>query len=289
MKPAPKKKKDELIAFILTHGRPDRVYTERTLRRCGYTRRIVYVVDDEDEALPAYRKKFGDDVVVFSKAEIAKTFDSADLSSDRRSIVYARNASFGIAKKLGIKYFIQLDDDYTNFGYRFDSERKYNYGTIYNLDRVFDILLKFYKSIPAKSIAIAQGGDFIGGSKSPFAEIIKLYRKCMNSIICSTERPYTFVGRINEDVNTYLRLGSVGELFLTIPNMKLDQVQTQTNPGGMADLYRDSGTYLKNFYSVVFCPSCVKIMTMNSKFKRLHYGVHWEAAVPRIVNEKYKK
>lgn len=287
MKPA--KKKDELVVFILTHGRPDRVYTERTLRRCGYTRRIVYVVDDEDAALPEYRKRYGKDVVVFSKAKIAKTFDEGDLAPDRRSIVYARNASFGIARALGIKYFIQLDDDYTNFGYRFDSERKYNYGTIYNLDRVFDLLLAFYKSIPAKAIAVAQGGDFIGGSKSPFAEIIKLYRKCMNSFICSTERPFVFLGRINEDVNTYVRLGSVGELFFTIPNMKLDQVQTQTNAGGMAELYRDSGTYQKSFFSVMYNPSCVKIMTMNSKFKRLHHGIHWEAAVPRIVNEKYKK
>ena len=32
-----------------------------------------------------------------------------------KTIVYARNASFEIAKKLGIKNFIQLDDDYNTF------------------------------------------------------------------------------------------------------------------------------------------------------------------------------
>ena len=56
---------------------------------------------------------------------------------------------------------------------------------------------------------IAQGGDFIGGAKSlNFRKGI--LRKAMNTFICDTERPFTFVGRINEDVNTYVTLGSRG-------------------------------------------------------------------------------
>jgi len=40
---------DSFAALILTHGRPDNVITERTLRRQGYTGRIVFVLDDEDK------------------------------------------------------------------------------------------------------------------------------------------------------------------------------------------------------------------------------------------------
>lgn len=33
--------RDDFCAFILTHGRPDKVLTYRTLRRAGYTGKIL--------------------------------------------------------------------------------------------------------------------------------------------------------------------------------------------------------------------------------------------------------
>ncbi|EFI4081186.1 TPA: hypothetical protein J5F60_004390 [Escherichia coli] len=41
--------RDDFCVFILTHGRPDKVLTYRTLRRAGYTGKIFIVVDDEDK------------------------------------------------------------------------------------------------------------------------------------------------------------------------------------------------------------------------------------------------
>ena len=58
------------VAFILTHGRPDRVLTYEKLRKHGYTGKIYIVCDDEDKTLPEYRKRFGD-VLVFSKSATA--------------------------------------------------------------------------------------------------------------------------------------------------------------------------------------------------------------------------
>ena len=100
------------VAFILTHGRPDRVLTYEKLRKHGYTGKIYIVCDDEDKTLPEYRKRFGD-VLVFSKSEIAKTFDEGDNFGDRRSIIYARNACFELAQQIGATHIIELDDDYT--------------------------------------------------------------------------------------------------------------------------------------------------------------------------------
>lgn len=88
------------VAFILTHGRPDRVLTYEKLRKHGYTGKIYIVCDDEDKTLPEYRKRFGD-VLVFSKSEIAKTFDEGDNFGDRRAIIYARNACFELAQQIG--------------------------------------------------------------------------------------------------------------------------------------------------------------------------------------------
>ena len=110
------------VAFILTHGRPDRVLTYEKLRKHGYTGTIYIVCDDEDKTLPEYRKRFGD-VLVFSKSEIAKTFDEGDNFGDRRAIIYARNACFELAQQIGATHFIELDDDYTYF--KFGSTTSY--------------------------------------------------------------------------------------------------------------------------------------------------------------------
>jgi len=111
----------------------------------------------------------------------------------------------------------------------------------------------------------------------------------MNTFICSVDRPFKFMGRINEDVNTYTRLGSVGQLFFTVPNVNISQIQTQANSGGMTELYLDSGTYVKSFYTIMFQPSSVKISLMGSIHKRLHHMVSWKNTVPLIISEQHKK
>ena len=156
------------------------------------------------------------------------------------------------------------------------------------MDAVLDVLLDYYISIPALSIAMAQGGDFVGGMEGTSWR--KPRRKCMNSFICSTDRPFKFFGRINEDVNTYTNLGSRGGLFMTIVKVALQQKQTQTNAGGMTELYRDSGTYVKTFYSVMYQPSSVKVYFLpGSVVDRIHHKVTWKHTVPVILSEDHKK
>ena len=46
--------REDFVALILTHGRAERVHTYRSLRKQGYTGRIVIVIDDEDETAPDY-------------------------------------------------------------------------------------------------------------------------------------------------------------------------------------------------------------------------------------------
>jgi len=287
-------KNKNFVAFILSHGRADRVVTYDSLKKSGYTGRIVIVLDNEDPSAPEYISRFGNEnVVIFDKAAIAETFDEG-VPGDRRTIVYARNACFDIAKKLGYRYFIELDDDYTVFEWRFDNRLRNitKDKVIRNLDAVFDIMLDFFKKIPAKSIAMAQGGDYLGGGAGGEGKQLRTKRKAMNSFICDTERRFTFLGRINEDVNTYTRNTSTGDLFLQIQQICLLQKQTQSNAGGMTEVYLDSGTYLKSFFTVMYQPSSVKVRTMGNEYvnqKRLHHRVNWTLTAPKIIREKYKK
>ena len=80
---------DDFCVFILTHGRPDNVITYQTLMKGQYTGKIFIVIDDEDETADQYIAKYGAMVLMFSKGEIAATFDEGDNFSDRRCIVYA--------------------------------------------------------------------------------------------------------------------------------------------------------------------------------------------------------
>lgn len=280
---------DDFGVLILTNKRPDRVKTYKTLKKGGYSGRIYIIVDNLDPTIDEYKKIFGDLVVIFDKEEISKTFDKADNFNDMRAICYARNASFVIAKNLGLKTFVQLDDDYTDFSFRFDKNLDYNPKTIKNLDFIFDKVIKFMNETNIDTIAFSQGGDFIGGEYSDFSQTVKLKRKAMNSFFCKTDKPFKFLGRVNEDVNTYTYSASLGLLLFTMNQVSLTQMQTQTNSGGMTEMYLDSGTYLKSFYSVIFQPSSVKIGILNSKFKRIHHIVSWKNTVPKILRESVKK
>jgi len=286
-----KKNSEKFTAFILTNGRPDNVKTIKTLERCGYTGSYYLIVDDLDQTKDQYIKNFGDKVIIFDKKEIAKTFDQGDNFNDMRAIIYARNATFEIAKNLGIKYFIQLDDDYTTFRYRFDDEFKYNSSTlpIKRLDQIWELMLDFYIKSGVCSLAMSQGGDFIGGENSALGKNVRTKRKAMNSFFCSTDRPFQFIGRVNEDVNTYTRHASTGPIFLTLNQVCLEQMQTQSNAGGMSEMYLDSGTYIKSFYSVMYHPSSVSIREMGTMNRRLHHFVTWRNTVPMILNQKHKK
>jgi hypothetical protein len=281
--------RNDFVAFILTHGRAESVITDKSLRKHGYTGPIIYVVDNEDKKMAEYKAKYGNDVVVFNKFEVSKTFDEADNFNDRRAIVYARNACFDIAKKLGYKYFIELDDDYTEFSFVYDKNWKFKQRAIKHLDKVFEAMVCFLENTNSITVAMAQRGDFIGGKLNQIilGEVFK--RKAMNSFVCSIDKPFQFVGRINEDVNTYTSLGSRGKVFFQIPYVALKQKQTQSNKGGMTDIYLDKGTYVKSFYSVMMMPSSVKIAMMGSVSKRIHHSINWNNTVPKIINERLKK
>ena len=108
----------ELSVFILSHGRPDNIKTISTLKKHGYTGPIHLIIDDQDDRADEY---FALDYPVhqFCKADLAKQTDCGDNLGRMATITHARNACYEIAKELEIDNFIQLDDDYTRFEWRF--------------------------------------------------------------------------------------------------------------------------------------------------------------------------
>jgi hypothetical protein len=277
--------------FILSHGRPDNVITYRTLRNSGYTGRIFIIVDDEDKTLSEYKEKFRDEVIVFSKKDYESKFDLMDNFQNNKVIVYARNACYDIARNLGLDYFFEYEDDYTNFQYRYIDKDSLRGKTIRKLDEALNAMIDCLNQTKADTIAFAQGGDFIGGAGSFKNNTFK--RKAMNSFVFKVNQDpkedVIFIGRMNDDVNTYLTQGKIGKLFFQITNINLVQLQTQSNSGGNTEAYKAFGTYVKSFYSVMAAPDCCKIDLMGRTDKRIHHKINWNNAVPKILDEKLKK
>ena len=284
---------NDFCVLILSHNNANKVLTAQSLNKYGYTGDWYIVLDDEDESYPEYVQNFGADRIWrFNKDEIAKDTDEFGKSfGGRGAVVYARNACFALAKEHGYTYFMELDDDYYEFQFRYEEEGHLRALFPTNLDVVFGALLEYYESIPTmKSLCIAQNGDFLGGIDGSHFKA-RFMRKAMNTFICSVDRPFKFLGKINEDVNTYCSLGSRGELFCTIMDVSINQTDTQQKEreNGMVDIYKGNGTYMKSFYTVLCCPSFVKIGIIGNNHARIHHNVDWKHAVPVIISDKYKK
>lgn len=280
---------DTFAVFILTHGRPDNVITYKTLQKCGYNGRLFFVVDNEDKTVDRYVENFGRErVIVFDKKAEAEACDEGNNFDERRTITMARNACFGIAERLGVTHFLELDDDYTDFRFK-TLETNGKMFWVKDINRTILSMLGFFESSSCLSVALAQCGDFIGGMDNGIGIYRFSKRKCMNSFLCSTMRPFKFVGAMNEDVNTYTTLGSRGSLFITIPVVALNQKQTQKQSGGISDMYLRYGTYCKAFTTVMMQPSGVYVSMMRSNNPRIHHSINWKASVPCIINEKWKR
>lgn len=178
-------KLDRFAVFILTHGRPNDVITMDALEKHGYTGKTYIVIDNEDKRADEYYEKYGDKVIMFDKKAISLTFDTADLSEDRRAIVYARNACFEIAKDLGLEYFVEFDDDYNSFGIRHEQNGKLVQTGVKDLNKAFELMLDFLDDTGILTVCFSQGGDHMGGVTGRWKD--GLLRKAMNSF---------FVGQI---------------------------------------------------------------------------------------------
>lgn len=272
----------KFAVFIFAWGRPLFCDTYATLRKCGYTGRIVLLLDDLDPSRDEYIGKYGyEDTYVFSKSFVAKRSDPMNNFGKLESTLYVENTMFDIAKDLGIDYFCAMCDDYYYFGHRGEFGAK----RTSRLDDVFEVFVEYLINSPVKCIAFCQGGDNMGG----FDETKTCKRKAMNSFICKTNEPFKFYGSMNDDVNMYVQNGIRGDIILTYLRFQLDQGDSQSEDGGLTDLYKTYGTYVKSFYTIMISPSSVRCRLMGESSMRLHHSISYKNTVPCIIDEKYRK
>lgn len=280
--------RNDFALLILSHGRPN-VITLKTFLDSGYTGKWYIIIDNEDESANEYYNNYGKEhVIMFDKYKKSLEIDTCDIPRKRNAVIYARESCFEIAKQLGLNFFLELDDDYNGLTSRYEKDGRLTNCWVQDIDSIIEACIKFLEETNAHCIAFSQIGDFIGGLNSVMFKS-KMTRKIMNSFFCNVHKPFSFIGRMNDDVNTYVLEGSRGKLFLTISDVAIRQMETQKYNGGLTEMYKEYGTYVKSFFSVLTNPSCVKISTMGVFHQRIHHHVSWENAIPKIIDEKYKK
>lgn len=302
--------KDDFCVIILSHGRPHDQATVKTLEKFGYTGDWYIILDNEDETIDEYKKIYGENkIAIFNKEDVINSgaVDTLDNFRIKKTVVYARYASYGIVKKMGYKYFMMCEDDHDSLRWRMNPEIQYSSKMVScdksycAFDKIIDTMLDYLISTPRiQTLCMAQSGDYIGGGGSKMSTQ-QYRRKAMGTFITRVDDPIKFSGTMNDDTNAYTTLASIGNLMLTTGFIAVNTKPTQKNSGGNTDLYAAMGTYVKSFYSVIGHPSGVKVAVLfntsarkavgpktNEEF-RLHHRVNWKNVAPMILREEIRK
>lgn len=279
----------DYAVFILSHGRAKDIKTVKTLCKFGYTGKWFVVIDDMDKQRKLYEKKFDKDhLIIFNKKEVAKETDTGDCSDELNVGVFARNFIIDEAKRRGYKYHVQLDDDFTGFTFRYVVGNKIASKRCGNIDALFNSVIDYLKQTNMQVLSFALSSDYLGGIKNK--KYFKgLLPKTMGTFFIKTNGCPKFIMRMNDDVTTGALYNHKGVLYRTISMVQTETPATQSMGGGMTEVYRNSGTYRKAFYSVICLPSSAKISAMGITDFRLHHAIEWNTCTPKILSERYKK
>lgn len=150
------------------------------------------------------------------------------------------------------------------------------------MDTVCEAMLKLLDA-GITCAAFAVQGDMISG--------LKQYRKGLiwqakNCFFCDTEKAFTFLGRINEDVTTPLRYNAVGKMFLTTMGVMIQMLPNEKNDGGSTEQYKASSLYWNFSYPLLMCPGAYKVgVTAKGMNRRISH----DNAHPKILSDTWKK
>lgn len=268
---------NEYIVFIISHKKPDEVRTLKALNDSGFFGDYRIIVDSWDETVEKYEKNYPGKIEIFDKSEIKKTFDVMDNFNIFSSAVYARNFSYELAKKLGYKYFILLDDDLTKFMYVFTEGEKFKKLQIKNINAVFENIVNYLEKSNSAICSISLDGGNFGGPKGRYSK--GCGRSICACMICNSEKNCRFCGTQNEDFN--LSIKYFQDITLEFYFLAVNTPQRGSN----SDMYENVGFYKSSFYSFMLRPSGVKLSYKNGHFTMKRYS---RKLFPKILSDSWK-
>ena len=272
--------------FILTNGRPNHQYTLEFLRK-SFNGDVFLLCDNEDSTLKDYQKNYGDKVLVFDKNEWVSKSDPMDNFQSKKSVLYARNAVFEIAKDMGYDYFAMVDDDVTGLSFRYEKDGKLVGKPVKDFDKVSSSILEAMDNTGTDFFSFGLDKIYIGGLANGQYQK-KIIDKVYCFVFCKTEQQHFYKGIMNEDEIHNILSMSVGTLVKTTT-----LIQIQTKPigrdsvGGNAETYNENGyySYVRNFYPIIAFP----VLQLKSGKKGFTFGCDRAYYTVQVLPESLKK
>lgn len=269
--------------YIISKGRPDCI-TASTLCSIGYKGEWFIVCGDNDETIPSYIEKWGEDrILVFDWKKETESIDFLDnfgCDNMPSGCCPARNAVRKFSKARGEKRHWMFDDDYNCFyWYNIYTKKwikmtgEFMYNKLLMLAQLADEACLF-------NIGIALAADAHPSS------VLKLGRRVFNMHNLSNEdgmfTPWR--SRMNEDLINAIETFKRGKNEYFVKSYMVTMAPTQKLSGGMTDIYLNEGTIRKSAYAILYDPHNVKLVI---KHGRYHHAVNWRNVVPKLLNERY--
>lgn len=272
--------------YIISKGRPQ-CRTAQTLTKMKYPGEWFIVCGNNDETLEQYLANWGEEhVKVFDWYDEVKhtdTMDNFGFDDMPSGACPVRNATAEISRRRGERRHWQFDDDYTGF-------------------QVFDAKTGKRPHCEGQKLAecmedIAEFADRCGLSNCGFPPstietckdgALGLARRVFNAhnLPSGGELFVPWRARLNDDLINAVNVWRTGRSELSVKCIAMNMPPTQSESGGLTDIYRDEGTVRKTAYAVMAAPGQVKLV---DRFGRYHHAADWKRIVPKIISDEYRK
>lgn len=270
--------------LIKSHKRANSLLTYETLKNTGYIGDVYIIVDDEDNQLAEYKKKYKKNIKVFNKDEMLKYADTIDnLKNKNNALLPAIYANI-LANELGLEYYMLIDDDISSIRERYEENGKLKGRDIKDINKIISLFINYMEKANISVLSFGNEGGYIGGANGKFKNGIG--RNNNQNFIIKTKDNISFLGTRNEDFNMVAHYSKLGKLIFEIYRIGIKSPERGTNDGGLQDDYKQSGFYTANFYSIIVAPYCCKIGSRNNKITLKR---NWERFAPMVISEVYKK
>ncbi len=243
--------------YIPSKGRPNSP-TARCFMKYGVDFRIGVEPQDEE----AYRKNFGDKVLVLPFSNLGK------------GSIPSRNFGREWSESLGAKRHWDIDDNICNFYRWFNSHR----------DRVSPaIALSACEDFTDAYSNIAISGLEYAMFATPTSKFVPyaLNTKVYSCTLVNNELPFKWRGRYNEDTDLCLQALTAGYCTVLIKQFLSDKMATMTMKGGNSDeLYKNDGR-LKMAQELQ--RNWQQFVTIKHRFKRPQHVVNWKIFKTQLI------
>ena len=273
----------DFAVFICTHGRPYKQHTYKMLRECGYTGRIVTLLDNEDETCGRYKEE-GYNVTIFDKQYYIDKVDIGRSDAKRAAILYAKCACEDIAKENDLRAFVIVDDDIKSLRYRYREKDTLRTLQIrLGLDEIFQAYISFMLDCNVCMSSLGTSQIYIGGIKD---EKITDLRIPYSFVFRNASIPVDWVSEMNEDTVTALNEANNGKYMLQLPFIQLFTNDLNSgNIGGMTEAYKSMSDFQRISSLFEFHPNCVRYYAVKNK---VTHSIIKDAAFPKLVSSRYK-